>query len=79
LDFNKDYEASVFETTIRLCYKVYVVELSCLGCILFLSLNTFSHLSLLSVRAREGRVSEGRSLLVAGIEYGEGSKLVCGI
>jgi hypothetical protein len=29
LDFNKDYEASVFETTIRLCYKVYVVELSC--------------------------------------------------
>jgi len=23
LDFNKDYEASVFETTIRLLYKVY--------------------------------------------------------
>lgn len=31
LDFNKDYQASVFETTIRLCYKVYAVEfkLSC--------------------------------------------------
>ena len=26
MDFNKDYEASVFETTIRLRYKVYVVE-----------------------------------------------------
>jgi hypothetical protein len=42
-------------------------------CTFSLSLNTFSHLSLLSVRAREGRVSEGRSLLEAGIEHGEGT------
>jgi hypothetical protein len=59
-------------------YKVHLLNLVPDVKIILLK-NTFSHLSLLSVRAREGRVSEGRSLLVAGIEYGEGSKLVCGI